>query len=428
MSRTAIVANGLGKHYRLGRLRRGGETFREAVVDGLTTPFRRMRRAFGGDSHAAVEVGETLWALREISLSVSEGEVLGVIGRNGAGKSTLLKILSRITAPSEGEVAIAGRVGSLLEVGTGFHRELTGRENIYLNAAILGMRRVEIDLRFDEIVAFAGVERFIDTPIKHYSSGMGLRLGFAVAAHLEPEVLLVDEVLAVGDLGFQKRCLGKMSEITQSGRTIVFVSHNLYAIQSICDRVAWLDGGRLRGTGGPGEMIAAYQLAMSTEGAQHKERHDRDSPEVSIVDIRVNGVESRYVTIDKAAGLAVRWRFEVRSPVEVTLGVSLKTADGVYLSGLSTRLEGRAFEVAPGSYEAGVDLPDLVLSAGVYVLGITIMSVDGAHFYSYRSPAATLYVETPFSFDGLMSFKHDWKAPAEIGSDIDRTPVAGVRE
>ncbi len=188
-------------------------------------------------------VGETIWALKDVSFSVEQGEILGIIGRNGAGKSTLLKILSEVTAPTRGEVKIKGRIASLLEVGTGFHPELTGRENIYLNGAILGMSRQEIRSKFDEIVDFSGVEQFIDTPVKRYSSGMYVRLAFAVAAHLEPEILLVDEVLAVGDAQFQKKCLGKMGDVASEGRTVLFVSHNMIAIQSLCQRTLWLESG-----------------------------------------------------------------------------------------------------------------------------------------------------------------------------------------
>src|SRR5205814_4710068 len=198
------------------------------------------------------------WAVRNASFDVNHGEVLGLVGRNGAGKSTLLKILSRITEPTEGRAVVRGRVGSLLEVGTGFHPELTGRENIYLNGAILGMQRTEIARRFDEMVAFAGVERFIDTPVKRYSSGMYLRLAFAVAAHLEPEILLVDEVLAVGDAAFQKKCLGRMSEVAREGRTVLFVSHNLPSIEKLCQRVVVIDGGKVMMAGDPVTCIAAY--------------------------------------------------------------------------------------------------------------------------------------------------------------------------
>src|SRR5712671_7237723 len=205
-----------------------------------------------------------MWALRDVSLQVEHGEVIGIIGRNGSGKTTLLKILSRITRPSAGWAEIYGRVGSLLEVGTGFHPELTGRENIYLSGAILGMSRREVDRKFDTIVAFSGVERFIDTPLKHFSTGMQMRLAFAVAAHLEPDILFVDEVLAVGDLEFQKKCLGKMEEVSGSGRTILFVSHQMNQIRRLCKRVIWLDGGEIYKSGPTAAVLGAYEAALSS--------------------------------------------------------------------------------------------------------------------------------------------------------------------
>jgi len=224
MNDVAIRVENLGKLYHLGKRERY-RTLRDTLVASIAAPFRRLR---SGPSSSGGP--ETIWALKDVSFEVKHGEVIGIIGRNGAGKSTLLKILSRITEPTEGQATISGRVGSLLEVGTGFHPELTGRDNIFLNGAILGMKKAEIERKFDEIVAFAEVERFIDTPVKHYSSGMYVRLAFAVAAHLEPEILIVDEVLAVGDVAFQKKCLGKMGEASRSGRTVLFVSHNMAAV------------------------------------------------------------------------------------------------------------------------------------------------------------------------------------------------------
>jgi len=239
----AIRIEGLGKRYRLARggQRAGYQTLRESLVGAVTAPFRR--RAGGA---AVAERTEEFWALNDVSFDVQPGEVVGIIGRNGAGKSTLLKVLSRITKPTTGRVEINGRVGSLLEVGTGFHPELTGRENVYLNGSILGMSRAEIARKFDEIVAFAEVEKFLDTPVKRYSSGMYVRLAFAVAAHLEPEILIVDEVLAVGDAGFQQKCLNKMRECARNGRTVLLVSHQLNSVRDLCDHALWLAGGTVR--------------------------------------------------------------------------------------------------------------------------------------------------------------------------------------
>jgi lipopolysaccharide transport system ATP-binding protein len=255
MSTTVIRVENVSKRYRIGLVRQHYHTLRDGIADSVRSLFYR-----NGRNHQE----DTFWALRDVSFEVKTGEVVGVIGRNGAGKSTLLKILSRITEPTSGFAEIHGRVGSLLEVGTGFHPELTGRENIYLNGAILGMRKAEIDRKFDEIVAFSEVENFIDTPVKHYSSGMHVRLAFAVAAHLEPEILIVDEVLAVGDAAFQKKCLGKMGDVAGLGRTVLFVSHNMSAIAQICKRIIFLENGRLRSDGDPSSVISSYLTSGTT--------------------------------------------------------------------------------------------------------------------------------------------------------------------
>jgi lipopolysaccharide transport system ATP-binding protein len=251
MTTVVIHGEGLGKRYRRGV--RVDSGLRHSLERLVRSPFSAFRRS----------PGETFWALRDVSLEVREGEVLGLIGRNGAGKTTLLKILSRITRPTTGWAEIHGRVGSLLEVGTGFHSELTGRENTFVSGAILGMRRAEITRKFDEIVAFAELEKFIDTPVKHYSSGMYVRLAFAVAAHLEPEILLVDEVLAVGDINFQTKCLGKMGDVARAGRTVVLVSHQLNQIRRLCHRVVWIDAASVRQDGPTHEVVSAYESAMA---------------------------------------------------------------------------------------------------------------------------------------------------------------------
>jgi len=253
MSDIAIRVDNLGKRYRVGD-REPYNSLREVISRFLTVPFLPKNRKVSKDW----DNGPSVWALKDVSFEIKRGEIVGLIGRNGAGKSTLLKILSRITEPTAGEAKIYGRVGSLLEVGTGFHRELTGRENIYLNGAILGMKKVEITRKFDEIVAFAEIDKFIDTPVKHYSSGMYMRLAFSVAAHLDPEILLVDEVLAVGDAAFQRKCLGKMGEIAGKGRTIMFVSHNIEAIQRLCERCLWFDTGRVALDAAAGVTASSY--------------------------------------------------------------------------------------------------------------------------------------------------------------------------
>src|SRR5574338_537095 len=294
MSEPAISVTGLGKCYRLGEAPRA-DSLREVLSGAFSraTLARAAARA-GAAARALTRGGERdddpgiLWSLRDVSFDVRPGDALGIIGRNGAGKSTLLKILSRITQPTTGRVRIVGRVGSLLEVGTGFHPELSGRENIFLNGAILGMSRAEIARKFDEIVAFAEVERFLDTQVKHYSSGMYLRLAFAVAAHLEPDILLVDEVLAVGDLEFQRKCIGKMGSVAGEGRTVLFVSHNMAAVRTLCRSAMVLDAGRVVREGDPGECVAFYVARGFSEDASTWMRPD-EVPEVALTIARVDG-------------------------------------------------------------------------------------------------------------------------------------------
>ncbi len=265
MNNIAISVESLGKQYHIAEVRTKYKTLREAIANTAAAPFRRARNLLRGQATGAAELDQVFWALKDLNFEIEQGEVVGLIGRNGAGKSTLLKVLSRITEPTEGIARIRGRVGSLLEVGTGFHPELTGRENVYLNGAILGMKRTEIDRQFDEIVAFAEVEKFIDTPVKHYSSGMRVRLAFAVAAHLNPEVLLVDEVLAVGDIRFQRKCLNKMQDVSQYGRTVIFVSHNMASVTRLCERALLLENGRIVQDGPVHQVVSCYmQSGMGT--------------------------------------------------------------------------------------------------------------------------------------------------------------------
>jgi lipopolysaccharide transport system ATP-binding protein len=267
MTDVAIRCEGLAKQYQIGE-RESYKAIRDVITNTLASPLRRLRSAVRHSSNGRAAIEKpNIWALKDVSFEIKRGEVVGIIGRNGAGKSTLLKILSRITEPTLGHADIWGRVGSLLEVGTGFHPELTGRDNIFLNGAILGMRRAEIARKFDEIVAFAEVEKFIDTPVKRYSSGMYMRLAFAVAAHMETEILAIDEVLAVGDSGFQRKCLGKMHQVTAAGRTVIFVSHNMGAILQICKRGILLENGKVKAMGTAVEMARAYyaEIGCSTE-------------------------------------------------------------------------------------------------------------------------------------------------------------------
>ncbi len=268
MSNIVIKVNNLGKRYNIGARQASYKTLRETLTGAIQSPFRRFAKLLRGEAYGAAEMDEVIWALKGVSFEVGRGEIVGIIGHNGAGKSTLLKVLSRITEPTEGWGRIYGRIGSLLEVGTGFHPELTGRENIFLNGAILGMRKREMISKFDEIVAFSEVGKFIDTPVKFYSSGMYLRLAFSVAAHLEPEILLVDEVLAVGDVEFQKKCLGKMSDVAKEGRTVLFVSHNMPSVVNLCQRAILLEKGRIIADGKSADVVQQYLTSVRSGGGE----------------------------------------------------------------------------------------------------------------------------------------------------------------
>lgn len=291
MSEMAIHVENLGKRYRIGRRQAAYGTLRDAIASAAQLPWRMLRERRRAGKPAQI------WALQDVSFEVRQGEVLGIIGRNGAGKSTLLKILSQVTYPTTGRVNVYGRTGSLLEVGTGFHPELTGRENIYLNGAVLGMKKTEIRRKFDEIVSFAEVDQFLDTPVKRYSSGMYMRLAFAVAAHLEPEILIVDEVLAVGDAAFQKKCLGKMGNVARDGRTVLFVSHNMPAVLSLCDRVLLLENGKLVGRGSPRDLVQQHlESEMAAIHISFDERRDREGDGSSrITSLRIESADRHGV-------------------------------------------------------------------------------------------------------------------------------------
>ncbi len=321
-----ITVENLGKAYRLGAQPPGHQNFREAVGEALGAPLRMMR-SLGRPSDA-----DLFWALRSASFEVKRGEVLGIIGRNGAGKSTLLKILSRITRPTEGSARLKGRVSSLLEVGTGFHPELTGRENIYLNGAILGMKRREIDRKFDQIVEFSEIEKFLDTPVKRYSSGMYVRLAFAVAAHLEPEILIVDEVLAVGDAAFQKKCLGRIRDMASGGeRTVLFVSHNMAAVAELCGRVLLLDGGAIVADGEPGHVIRSYGIPGALTG---RSVYQREATDTSDTDSQLDSAQLLNAGGEPAAALlfgepfAIRMHWINRRPI-ASLSFSVRIFDSL---------------------------------------------------------------------------------------------------
>ncbi len=367
VSDVMIHAQGVGKQYRIGEAQAPYKSLRESLVAGAKglRPWRTRR-----DGRTADDV---FWALKDVSFTVSRGEAVGIIGRNGAGKSTLLKVLSRITEPTAGTIDIYGRLGSLLEVGTGFHPELSGRENIYLSGAILGMKRIEIDRRFDEIVDFAEVERFIDTPVKRFSSGMYLRLAFAVAAHLEPEILLVDEVLAVGDAAFQKKCLGKMGDVAGQGRTVLFVSHNMPAILSFCSRVVLIKSGTTQADGMPAEIVDTY--LRDVEGVASGDlaaRQDRKgSQAVRFLAWRAQGTDGGHIRSGCGARIELDYEASDGSPirqVEIALGIHGRLDE--HLFHLSNRVSGRQFETLPPSGTLVCEMPQLALQPGSYTFNL----------------------------------------------------------
>jgi len=373
MNRPIITVEGLGKQYAIGAKPASYRTLREALMEGLKAPVRRLRAMRG----QAVEEN-LIWALKDVSFEIHEGEVVGIIGRNGAGKSTLLKILSRITDPTEGWAEIRGRVASLLEVGTGFHLELTGRENIYLNGAILGMRKIEIERKFDEIVDFAEIEPFIDTPVKHYSSGMYVRLAFAVAAHLEPEILIVDEVLAVGDAAFQKKCLGKMHDVSSHGRTVLFVSHNMGMITSLCSRGLLLEHGQLVSAGSASNTVLSYfsrgnQAPFSTDyrlGNQKVGDHLATLLEACLENV----MGQRTSEIDMREPFRVRIWYQllqaVPSPPYVNFHFFDARGEYAFVSGGNNFSGCSGGE--PGLYSAQCDIPGYLLNNGTYFIGVAL--------------------------------------------------------
>jgi lipopolysaccharide transport system ATP-binding protein len=358
---------GVSKQYRIGTREKSYETLRDALAGVVRAPLRKVRGLAGGRV-------ETVWALKDVTFEVEPGEVVGIVGPNGAGKSTLLKILSRVTEPTEGRISLYGRVGSLLEVGTGFHPELTGRENICLNGAILGMSRAEISRKLDEIIAFSEIEKFIDTPVKRYSSGMYTRLAFAVAAHLEPEILIVDEVLAVGDASFQKKCLGKMGDVSREGRTVLFVSHNMAALRSLCRKAIWLDGGKVAAEGEAGRVIDLY-LQKGSSLVQEK---TWDDPSEAPGDDRVR---LRHASV-AAAGHDDAGMITVETPLRLDLAfwnylpnaalnfsVVLYNTEGVAI--FNTGSGSKVFPV--GTVRGSFVIPGNFLNDGVYLIRLLIV-------------------------------------------------------
>ena len=380
----AVRVESLGKRFRIGAKRKTYKTLREGLVGAAGAPWRLARRL---GSRSPAQRDEYFWALKDVSFEVRTGEVVGMIGRNGVGKSTLLKILSRITEPTEGNGEMHGRVGSLLEVGTGFHGELTGRENVYLNGAILGMKRVDIARKFDAIVAFSEVEKFIDTPVKHYSSGMYLRLAFAVAAHLDPEILIVDEVLAVGDASFQKKCLNKMQEVGQEGRTVLFVSHNMAAITRLCERAILLDGGRVLSDGPATEVVSAYLKAgLGTTAAREWSEGTRPHKDIAaLCAVRVRDDQGAIAeSIDIRRPVLLEMEYETWIPDYVLMPFfALSVDEGVVAftsNDVDPEWRGRPRPV--GRYVSTVRIPGNYLAEGTMFVtaGLTTMNPDQKQF------------------------------------------------
>lgn len=366
-----ISVENLSKEYRIGGPQVPYETLRDSLMRAATSPLKLLRRNGGAP--------QTVWALKDLSFQVNAGEVIGVIGRNGAGKSTLLKVLSRITEPTKGRVKLWGRVGSLLEVGTGFHPELTGRENIYLNGAILGMKKSEIVKKFDEMVAFAEIEKFIDTPVKRYSSGMYLRLAFAVAAHMEPEILVVDEVLAVGDLQFQKKCLGKMQDVSKTGRTILFVSHDMSAITKLCNRAMLLHQGEIVARGSATDVVSQYlDSALGASGTVHWNDPDRRPGSGGFQLLSVSLLDENDVPVNVIS---------VERPTKLRIGYSTAVPDfkfrccaRFYTQGTCAFITLEAVETVrerPGLYYSTVHLAGNLLAEGDYTVGISVFASRG---------------------------------------------------
>ena len=423
MSDIAIRVENLSKRYRIGAAEEQHDTFMATIMAQLRHPTRNLSRLrhltrFNTNGQGEEDV---LWALKDVSFEVKRGEVVGVIGRNGAGKSTLLKLLSRITHPSSGRIELHGRVSSLLEVGTGFHPELTGRENIYLNGTILGMRKTEIDRKFDEIVDFSGIEKFIDTPVKRYSSGMGVRLAFSVAAHLEPEILLVDEVLAVGDIAFQRKCLGKMKYVASEGRTVLFVSHNMGAVRNLTDTSIWLSNGILRQEGATIDIINAY--TNNSDIFNHSPivdlasipRSDK-SLRLILTKLRVcfDGKESMHIPM----GSNVEFFLEYESPnllISPVVGIGIDLPDGTRVASMGTVLTQTVLKFPTRRGVVRCSVEEMVLNQGDYT--ITLTFVEGGQIID-RLEQVCKFTVTPADIygngrlpkpEGVCYLRHHWE-------------------
>jgi lipopolysaccharide transport system ATP-binding protein len=418
MGKIAIEVAGLGKEYHIGGPQKSYHRLTDQVADMVAAPFRRAHKLLRGQASGAAELDETMWAIKDISFQIKAGEVVGIIGRNGAGKSTLLKILSGITEPTQGYADLYGRIGSLLEVGTGFHPELTGRENIFLYGAILGMGKTEIDRKLDEIVAFAEVDKFLYTPVKHYSSGMYVRLAFSVSAHLEPEILLVDEVLAVGDMSFQRKCLGKMDDVAQEGRTVVFVSHNMGLLQQLCERGIFLQHGTVHTDGTITEAVDAYlQTLEQAEALDLSERTDRKGQgKVRLIGAEVTNGSSAILR----TGYPARFVFQVDRLVPgIACNFNVYDTIGQPVTSFQSRVRGPEDSSDPGNGMKFVcELDELLLLPGRYRVDVAIIGDNRLQDFM---EAATVFEVAegqlrgrPVRSDGKfsVSMSHRWTLPA----------------
>ncbi len=397
MTHPAIRVSNLSKRYQIGVARNGGTNFREALVELVKSPFRRFQSLSGRGS-----AQEDFWALKDVSFEVQQGDVVGIIGHNGAGKSTLLKVLAQIVEPTTGRIEISGRVASLLEVGTGFHPDLTGRENIYLNGAILGMKRTEIRAKFDQIVDFAEVEKFLDTPVKRYSSGMYMRLAFAVAAHLDPEILIVDEVLAVGDASFQKKCMGRIGEVAQGGRTVLFVSHSLQSVTRLCTRGILMAEGKVVACGGIDEIVRVY-MSSNEHGPSQQEWSEAKAPGSPVARLRSARVRdaagNTVQNVDIRRPVAIEMEYEVLTPGHVLApNVHVFNSDGVCVF-IALGWENNSQPQAVGRIRSTVWIPGNQLAEGTLSVAVALSTLDPVVVHYYVPSAVAFEVVDSFTGD-----------------------------
>jgi lipopolysaccharide transport system ATP-binding protein len=411
MTDIIIKVENLSKRYRIGAKENGYKTFREAIIENFTAPirnFNRLRKLTKFDSSQSNSIpasqSDVIWALKDVSFEVKQGEVVGIIGPNGSGKSTLLKILSRITEPTSGEVKLHGRVSSLLEIGTGFHPELTGRENIYLNGAILGMRRKEIENKFDEIVDFAEIEKFIDTPVKRYSSGMYVRLAFAVAAHLEPQILLVDEVLAVGDAAFQKKCLWKLEGAAKEGQTVLFVSHNFASLKALCNKGILLDTGQIALKSNLNEAIEKYTAMIEVKSEDFQ---PLIAPSAEVVKISLcNNKGGVLKHIDTDTDIFITIDYFIKEKKQVNMVLNLSKDGQIIFQSINNNDPSFYNKKTPGHYRSICHIPSQFLNNGRFVLSLTIFEENYSNPTDFRDIFSFFVEDAPSIrgdyFGGLM--------------------------